>query len=64
MNTKYDLPSLAMDATHSYPFDAMVLNVKAVVTYENSENVVFSKLYPLSALGNYYEPCKPMIPPV
>jgi hypothetical protein len=62
MNTEYDLPTLAVDATHSYPFDAMIQNVKAVITYENEEKVVFSKSYSLSALGNEYEPFKPMIP--
>ena len=62
MNTEYDLPSLTVDATHSYPFDAMVQNIKAVITYENEEKVVFCRSYSLSALGNEYKPFKPMIP--
>ena len=62
LNTEYDVPSLAVDETHSYPFDAMIQNVKVVITYENEEKVVFSKSYALSALGNEYEPFRPMIP--
>ncbi|MFA6225607.1 MAG: hypothetical protein WC620_05360 [Methanoregula sp.] len=62
MNTDYDVPSLAVDESHSYPFDAMIQNVKVVITFENEEKVVFSKSYALSALGNEYEPFKPMVP--
>ncbi|MDO9326391.1 MAG: hypothetical protein Q7T80_15685 [Methanoregula sp.] len=62
INTEYDVSSLAVDETHSYPFDAMIQNVKAVVSYENEEKVVFSKSFALSALGDQYEPFKPMIP--
>jgi len=62
MDVEYDVPSLAVDATHTHPFDAMIQGVKVVVTFENEEKVVFSKSFALSALGNEYEPFKPMIP--
>jgi hypothetical protein len=62
LNTEYDVPFLAVDGTHSFPFDAMIQNVKVVITYENEEKVVFSKTCSLSALGNEYEPFRPMIP--
>ncbi len=62
INTEYDVLSLAVDATHSYQFEEMIQNVKAVVTYENEEKVGFSKSFALSALGDQYEPFRPMIP--
>jgi hypothetical protein len=62
MNIEYDVPTLAVDESHSYPFSTMIQNVKAVITYENEEKNVFSRSCSLSALGNEYEPFKPMLP--
>jgi len=62
MNTEYDVPSLVVDQTHTHPLGSMVQDVKVIVTFENEEKVVFSKSFKLSALGNEYEPFKPMIP--
>ncbi|PKL68479.1 MAG: hypothetical protein CVV30_11250 [Methanomicrobiales archaeon HGW-Methanomicrobiales-1] len=62
MDVEYDVPSLLVDESHSRLLDSMVQNVKIVLTYENEEKVVFSKSFALSALGNEYEPFKPMFP--
>jgi hypothetical protein len=61
MDTEYDVPSLAVDETHTYPLPAMIGEAKAVVTFENEKNVEFSQTYALSALGGF-DPLKPMIP--
>ena len=62
MDTEYDVPSLAVDESHTHPLDAMIEEVKVVVTFENEEKGTFSQTYALSALGNQYDPFKPMIP--
>jgi hypothetical protein len=62
MNAEYDVPSLAVDQTHTHLLDAMVQEVKVVITFENEEKLAFSQTYALSALGNQYEPFKPMVP--
>jgi len=61
MNIEYDVRSLAIDETHNRLFDAMIPEVKAIITFENEEKNVFSKTSTLSALGAY-DPLKPMIP--
>jgi hypothetical protein len=62
LNSEYDVPALAVDETHDHPLGSMIQEVKAVVTYQNEERGLFSKSFALSALGNEYEPFKPMIP--
>jgi hypothetical protein len=62
LNTEYDVKSLAVDETHSYPLVSMVQEVKVAVTFENEDHGAFSGTYPLSSLGNAYEPFKPIIP--
>ena len=62
MNTEFDVPSIAVDEYYTHPLGSMVDEVKVVVTFENEEKNVFSKSYALSALGNAYDPFKPMIP--
>jgi hypothetical protein len=62
MNTEYDVPSLEVDQTHTHSLGTMVQEVKVVITFENEEKAVFSKTTALSALGEGYEPFKPMIP--
>lgn len=62
MDTEYDVPVLTVDQTHTHLLDSMVQEIKVVITYENEEKFAFSQTYTLSALGNQYEPFKPMIP--
>ncbi|MDP2796630.1 MAG: hypothetical protein Q8N94_03875 [Methanoregula sp.] len=62
MNTEYDVPSLAVDETHTYPLASMIEEVKVMVTFENEKKSAFSQTYALSALGNEFDPLKPMIP--
>ena len=62
MNTEYDVPFLAVDATHTFPLPSMVQEIKAVVTFENEDKASFSRTYPLSSLGGEFDPFKPMIP--
>ena len=61
-NTEYDVKSLAVDETNTHPLPSMVPEVKAVITFENEGKNTFTRSYSLSALGNEYEPFKPMIP--
>jgi hypothetical protein len=62
MNTEYDVPSLAVDETHTFLLASMIEEVKAVVTFQNEKNGGFSQTYALSALGNEFDPLKPVIP--
>jgi hypothetical protein len=62
MNAEYDVSSLAVDETHTHNLESMIPEVKVVITYENEDKLAFSRTYSLSALGNQYEPFKPMIP--
>jgi len=62
MNAEYDVPALAVDESHTHPLDAMITEVKVVVTFENEEKGSFFRTYALSALGEQYDPFKPMIP--
>lgn len=62
MNTEYDVPELAVDQSHTRSFDTMIQEVKILITFENEEKTVFSKSFLLSALGDAYDPLKPMIP--
>jgi len=62
INTEYDVPSLAVDETHIFPFAAMVEELKVVVTFENEKKGTFSQTFALSALGEAYDPLKPVIP--
>jgi hypothetical protein len=61
MNTEYDVPSLAVEETHSYPLASMIEEVKVAMTFENENKNAFSQTYVLSALGEF-DPLKPMIP--
>ena len=62
VNREFSLPSLAADETHEYILDSMAEDLKVVITFENEQNVAFSRSYPLSALGQEFEPLKPMVP--
>jgi hypothetical protein len=61
MNIEYDVDSLAVDASHEYPLNSMVAQVKAVITFSNEKGQAFSHSRSLSATEDY-EPLKPMIP--
>jgi len=62
MDSEYDVPSLAVDESHSYKLDKMIQEVKVVITFENEEKGGFTETFSLSPLGNEYDPLKPMIP--
>jgi hypothetical protein len=62
VNDEYDVKSLGVDETHSHALPKMTPEVKAVITFEDEGNHSFSRSYSLSALGNEFEPFKPMIP--
>jgi c-di-AMP phosphodiesterase-like protein len=61
-NTEFDIAQLAVDESHSRSFETMIQEVKVLITFENDENNEFKKTVSLSALGNAYDPLKPMIP--
>lgn len=62
MNIEYDVDLLAADASHEYPLKSMIVEVKAVISYENEKGIPFSLTKKLSASGEEYDPLKPMIP--
>jgi hypothetical protein len=62
INIEYDVDTLAVDASHEYPFASMIAEIKAVITYENEKGTPFSLSKKLSASGEEYDPLKPMIP--
>ena len=62
LNIRFDLPSLGVDKSFEYPLDSMVGDVKVAITFENGEQHTFSRSYVLSAMGNEFEPLKPLIP--
>ena len=61
-NIEFDLPFLDVEATHQHPLDQMIIEVKVVIRFENEQGTHFSHTYPLSSLGNRFEPLKPMFP--
>jgi hypothetical protein len=62
MNIEYDLPSLAVDASHEYLLASMVDEVRVVVRFANEKGESFSLSWNLSSTGDQFEPLKPMIP--
>jgi len=62
MNAGYDVLSLKVDESDTHLFDSMIQEVKVIITFENEEKGRFTKTCILSALGNQFEPFKPMIP--
>jgi hypothetical protein len=62
LNIEYDVASLAVDASHEYPFPTMLAEAKVVVTFTNEKGQPFSHSSALSATGEEFEPLKPMVP--
>ena len=61
-NIEFDLPFLAVEATHLHPVGQMIEEVKVVIRFENEQGTTFSRTYHLSSTGDSFEPLKPMIP--
>jgi len=62
LNIEFDTPSLEVDTTFEYPLNAMVDEVKIVVTYQNEKGRQFSTLAKLSALEEERDLLQPLIP--
>jgi hypothetical protein len=61
-NIEFDLPSLAVEESHTHPVEKMIEEIKVVVTFKNEKGNAFSRIYRLSAIGEPFDPLKPMIP--
>ena len=61
-NIELDLKELGVDATSRHVLDQMVEEVKAIVTWENTEGKKYSRTVRLSALEGNEDPLKPMFP--
>lgn len=61
MNVEYDIENLGVEEEHAYGLPAMIEEIKAVVTYKNSEEKTFGATYKLSALDED-DPLKPAFP--
>lgn len=61
-NIEFDVPSLAVEESHTHRLERMLEEVKVVVTFRNEADVPFTRSYRLSAFGDNFEPLKPMIP--
>jgi len=62
LNIDFDTPSLEVDTTFEYPLNAMVEEVKIVVTYQNEKGRLFSTSANLSALEEERDLLQPLIP--
>ncbi len=62
VNVEFDIPSLAAEETYRHPTGQMMEEVKVVIRFENEKGTKFSHTYRLSALGDDFEPLKPMMP--
>ncbi|MGA2913242.1 MAG: hypothetical protein ABSE07_06970 [Methanoregula sp.] len=61
-NIEFDTPPLDPDSTYEYRLDAMVEEIKVVVTYANENGRKFSGSSRLSVFGNEPDLLKPLIP--
>jgi hypothetical protein len=61
MNIEFDVKDLGVDAEYAYALPAMVEEVKAVVTYKNSEGREFGRSFKLSSLEEN-DPLRPAFP--
>ncbi len=63
LDTEFDLPELAADATYEYTLPKMIDEAKAAVTFRAGTGTQISRTFPLSALGkNGDDLLKPMFP--
>ena len=61
-NIEFDIPSLDVDATYEYSLNAMVQEIKIVITWSNENGRQFSGSAKLSVFGEEPDILKPMIP--
>jgi len=61
MNIEFDLRTLGVEEEYVYQLPSMIEEVKAVVTYKNSEDKKFGRSYKLSSLSEG-DPLQPMFP--
>jgi hypothetical protein len=51
LDVEFDIPELAADAQYEYPFNRMIGETKALVTFDDANGVHASRTSSLSALG-------------
>ncbi|WP_342676500.1 hypothetical protein [Methanofollis sp. UBA420] len=61
MNLEFDVTGLGVDAEYAYALPAMAEEIKAVVTYKNSEGREFGRSFKLSSLEEN-DPLRPAFP--
>jgi hypothetical protein len=61
-NIEFDIPSLDVDATYEYSLNAMVQEIKIVITWSNENGRQFSGSAKLSVFDEEPDLLKPMIP--
>lgn len=61
-NVEFDIVSLEPDEASGFGLESMVVEAKAVVTYENAEGQRFQRSYSLTALGAGRDPTEPLFP--
>jgi hypothetical protein len=62
LNTEFDLKSLGVEESYTFPLASMIEELKVAVTFENDERKTFTRSYKLSVFGEEFEPLKPVIP--
>ena len=61
-NIEFDIPLLAVDESYTHTLERMFEEVRVVVTFRNEADQSFTRSFQVSALGDNFEPLKPMIP--
>jgi hypothetical protein len=61
-NIEFDIPSLDEDSSYVFPLNAMVEEIKIVITWSNENGRQFSGSAKLSVFGEEPDILKPMIP--
>ena len=61
-NIEFDIPSLDEDSSYVFPLNAMVEEIKIVITWSNENGRQFSGSAKLSVFGEEPDLLKPMIP--
>ena len=61
-NVEFDIVSLEPDEASRFGLESMVVEAKAVVTYENIAGQKYTRTYPLTSLGSGGDLLKPMFP--
>jgi hypothetical protein len=61
-NIEFDIPSLDVDSSYVFPLNAMIEEIKIVITWSNENGRQFSGSAKLSVFGEEPDLLKPMIP--